>query len=231
MKEGITARVGRIISGTVNALIDAVENAAPEAVMEEAMREIDGAIDEVRSELGIVVANRHLANKRLMQEKRKHEDLSKNITLAVKEGRDDLAEAAIAQQMDVEAQIPVLEHAIADAAEQGKELEAYITALQAKKREMKEELHSFVSSREQAQGSLKDSETAADLVGAPNSVPNKVAKAVAAFDRILEQGTGLPGLSGSPDQKTAAQLAELEDLSRKNRIQERLAEAKATAKD
>jgi hypothetical protein len=56
---------------------------------------------------------------------------------------------------------------------------------------MKEELHSFVRSREQAQGSLKDSETAADLVGAPNSVPNKVAKAVASFDRILEQGTGL----------------------------------------
>ncbi len=64
---------------------------------------------------------------------------------------------------------------------------------------MKEKLHSFVRSREQAQGSLKDSETAADLVGAPNSVPNKVAKAVASFDRILEQGTGLPGLSGSPD--------------------------------
>ena len=96
---------------------------------------------------------------------------------------------------------------------------------------MKEELHSFVRSREQAQGSLKDSETAADLVGAPNSVPNKVAKAVAAFDWILEQGTGLPGLSGSLDQKTAAQLAELEDLSRKNRMQERLAEAKAKAKD
>ncbi len=70
-----------------------------------------------------------------MQEKRKHEDLNKNITLAVKEGRDNLAEAGIAQQMDIEAQIPVLEHAIADPAEQGKELEAYITALQAKKRE------------------------------------------------------------------------------------------------
>ncbi len=96
---------------------------------------------------------------------------------------------------------------------------------------MKEELHSFVRSSEQAQGSLKDSETAAGLVGAPNSVSNKVAKAVAAFDWILEQGTGLPGLSGSPDQKTAAQLAELEDLSRKNRMQERLAEAKAKAKD
>ncbi len=39
--------LGVLVSGTVKALIDAVENVAPEAVMEEAMREIDGAIDEV----------------------------------------------------------------------------------------------------------------------------------------------------------------------------------------
>lgn len=48
MKESITARVGRIISGSLNALIDAVEDSAPEWVMEQAIREIDGAIDEVR---------------------------------------------------------------------------------------------------------------------------------------------------------------------------------------
>ncbi|MDH3763867.1 MAG: PspA/IM30 family protein, partial [Gammaproteobacteria bacterium] len=55
MKENIANRVGRIISGSLNALVDAVENAAPETVMEEAIREIDGAIDEVRTELGRVV--------------------------------------------------------------------------------------------------------------------------------------------------------------------------------
>ena len=30
MKESLTSRVGRIVSGSLNALIDAVENAAPE---------------------------------------------------------------------------------------------------------------------------------------------------------------------------------------------------------
>ncbi|MEX0886491.1 MAG: hypothetical protein WD009_08645 [Phycisphaeraceae bacterium] len=34
MKEGITARVGRIISGGLNQIVDAMENAAPETVME-----------------------------------------------------------------------------------------------------------------------------------------------------------------------------------------------------
>ena len=46
MKEKITGRVSRIISGGFNALIDAVENAAPEAVMEQALREIDEAIED-----------------------------------------------------------------------------------------------------------------------------------------------------------------------------------------
>ena len=41
MSESISTRVGRIISGTINSLVDAVENAAPEAVMEQAVREVD----------------------------------------------------------------------------------------------------------------------------------------------------------------------------------------------
>ena len=51
MKESMGARVGRIISGDFNSLVDAVENAAPEVVMEQAIREVDSAIDEVRAEL------------------------------------------------------------------------------------------------------------------------------------------------------------------------------------
>ena len=97
MKEAIGARVGRLIAGSVNALIDAVENAAPEVVMEQALREIDGATDEVRVELGKVLATKHLANKRLLEENRKHEELGEQIELAVTQGREDLAEAAIAQ--------------------------------------------------------------------------------------------------------------------------------------
>lgn len=116
MKESMSSRVGRLIAGSVNAVIDAVENAAPEVVMEQALREIDGATDEVRTELGRVIAGKHLANKRLVEESRKHEALAEQIELAVKEGREDLAEAAIARQFDIEAQIPVLESSIADAA-------------------------------------------------------------------------------------------------------------------
>ena len=114
MAESIGTRVGRIIAGSVHALIDAVENAAPEMVMEQAIREVDEVIDDVRAELGRAAANKHLASTRLMEENRKHEELGAQIELAVGQARDDLASAAIARQLDIEAQIPVLETTIAD---------------------------------------------------------------------------------------------------------------------
>ena len=159
MSESISARVGRILSGGINAIIDSIENSAPDLVMEEAIREIDSAIDDVRAELGTVVANRHLANKRMMEENKKYEDLSEKIEFAVNEGRDDLAEAAIAQQINIEAQIPVLEKSITEATESENELEGFIDALKAKKREMREELRNFVESKRQTISKQDDGQT------------------------------------------------------------------------
>jgi phage shock protein A len=222
MSESIASRVGRIISGSVNAVVTAVENVAPEIVLEEAIREVDSAIDQVRQELGKVSVAKHLANKRLAEENGKHETLAEQIATAIEQAREDLAEAGIAKQLDIEAQIPVLEAAITDAVSKEKELEGYIQALQAKKREMNEELKSFLELKQQ---------TAATPVGeagsASSSLSAKVAKAESAFDRIIEKQTGLAGRAGSTDTESAAKLAELEELSRQNRIKERLAAFKA----
>jgi len=224
MKESLTGRVGRIISGSVNALVSAVENAAPEVVMEEAIREIDGAIDDVRTELGRQIAAKHLANTRLMEENRKHEELAEQITTAVGEGRDDLAEAGISRQLDIEAQIPVLERAIAEAGDQERELEGYVQALLAKKREMREELKRLASVREDSAAAASGQSSGAS---ASSSVAHRVAKAEEAFDRIVEKQSGLAGSTATPDATSAAKLAELESLTRNNRIKERLAALKA----
>lgn len=225
MKEKITSRVGRIISGGFNALIDAVENSAPEAVMEQAIREIDEAIEEVRTELSTVIANKHLANTRLTQANQKLADYSEKIELAVAENRDDLAEAAISQQLDIEAQVPVLETQLSELGGQEKELEGYIAALQGKKREMKEELRLFRESRKST--ASEQGEPAAQN----RSVEQKVDKAQGAFERVLENSTGMGSTAAAADRKTSAALSELEDLARKNRIQERLAAIKGKMKE
>ncbi len=224
MKEKIISRVGRIISGSLNSIVDAIENAAPETVMEEAIREVDTAIDELRAELGLIVANKHLANNRLMETNKKHEDLAEKVELAIQSGREDLAEAAVSKQLDIEAQIPILGATIKDCGDQEKEMEGYVNALLAKKREMQEELRQFRKSRTESQTAAKPSAASADS-GAPG-VESRVEKAGSAFDRVLEKSTGVQGSMGVGDRKTASQLAELESMAHKNRIQERLAAIK-----
>lgn len=220
MNESISSRVGRIISGSLNAIVDAVENAAPEAVMQESIREIDGAIDEVRIELGKVIAAKHLASNRLMSENQKHTDLAEKLELAVQQGRDDLAEAAISAQLDIEAQLPVLENTISDNNSKEKELEGYIAALKAKKNEMQDELDEYKRLQQELNTSTS---TAAASAGTINQ---QVDKASASFDRVMKNATGLSSRLNSQTPASAEKMAELDELAKQNRIQERLAEVK-----
>jgi phage shock protein A len=222
MKESIGNRVGRLLAGSVNALIDAVENAAPEVVMEQALREIDGAVDEVRAELGKVLAGKHLASKRLMEENRRHEELSAQIEVAVEQSREDLAEAAIARQFDIEAQLPVLEANIADAAERQKELEGYVAALNGRRREMEAELAEYRAAQKRAAATAGSGHAGGS---GGSDVARRVGQAESAFARVMGAATGVPGSSALG--ADAAKLAELEDLARKNRIRERLEQIKA----
>jgi phage shock protein A len=223
MKEPVSSRVGRLIAGSVNALISTVEDAAPEMVMEQALREIDGAADDVRAELGKLLATRHLATRRLAEENQRHATLGEQIELAVAQGRDDLAEAAIARQIDVEAQLPVLETAIADAHAQQKELEGYVAALAARRRELETELQQFRAAQKAAQAAQAGGGAAAGGGGA--SPARRVSEAETAFARVLQRASGVPGSTASG--ADAARLAELDALARTHRIQERLAQIKA----
>lgn len=224
MKETITSRVGRLISGSFNTLVAAVENAVPETTMEEAIRELDGAIDEVRAELGRVVANKHMANSRLTDENRKHASLAENIEVAVEQGRDDLAEAAIAKQLDIEAQIPVLEATVTDCVQQEKDLDAYIAALQAKKREMQEELRLYRESLRDVSVVAAGSSTFS--TDSHSHVTSRAEKAGAAFDRIMEKTTGMTASRSPVLGENATKVAQLEELAHKNRVSERLAAIK-----
>ncbi|MDR2507857.1 MAG: PspA/IM30 family protein [Candidatus Accumulibacter sp.] len=223
MAESIKSRVSRIIAGNFHSLIDALENISPEAGMAQAIREIEGVIDEVSAGLGRIAATRHLAVARLTDQNQRHEQLGREIEVALAEGRDDLARVAISKQMDIEAQIPVLEQAIANSATEEKEMEGYVTALRAKKREMEENLRQFIASRNtQNPGD-------AAVEGTARGIEDKVAHAESAFDRIFARQTGLPGMTSVSDAASAAKLRELSDLARNNRVEERLAALKGKA--
>jgi len=189
--------------------------------MEQAIREADAVIDDVRHELGTMAANRHLAQQQHAHLNRQHETLTANLEQALAQKREDLARAAVARQLDIEAQIPVLETTLADFARQETELRGYVDALTAKRREMEEALSQFRQSRAQAASAA----TGAAQGGAAAST--KMAAATGAFDRIYERQTGLSGTSRGATLEQAAQLKELDDMTRRNKIDERLAQLKA----
>lgn len=225
MADTLGARVGRIVSGSAHALIDAIEGAIPDAVIQQTLREIDKAVDDVRAELGRTIASKHLANKRLTEQSSRHDELSGQMELAVREGREDLARAAVEHQLDVEAQVPVLEATVADGARREAELEGYVAALQAKRREMEEAFQAMLLARAR---SAEDAGAATSLDGGP-SVTRRVENATGAFDRLMAR-EGAPGL-GRVDRELGAKLAELDNLTRRNRVEERLAAVKARTTD
>ncbi len=216
----IASRVSRLISGSVNAAVDAVENMSPDMVMEQAIREVEHAIEEVRAEQGKATAESHLASKKLADNSSKHEELSVQIEIAVNQKRDDLAEAAISRQMDLEAQVPVLEQTIADTAEREKELGGYIDALQGKRADMQAELKAFAD-----RSAEMPNNTVIDAAGNPSSqhdINKSIDRASAAFDRATGHASDMLGTSGSD----AVQLSELKDLARRSEVEKRLATLK-----
>jgi phage shock protein A len=221
MSETLASRVKRLVSGSANMIVTAVESLAPEMVMEEAVREVDSAIDDVRAELGQVMTRQYHATRRLAGENKKHEELSESIKVALNEGREELAEAGVEKLLDIEAQIPVLESAIGETREAQAELEGYVAALRGRKAEMKEELSEYRAAQKEAAAS-----GGGDGGGPKGSdTERRVEKASEAFDRAMEIGGGIGG-GDAPDRKSAAMNAELEQLARKNRVNERLAQFK-----
>ncbi len=220
MADSLKTRVGRVVAGSVHALIDRIEDQAPEAMMEQAIREADGVIGDVRHELGTVTANRHLSQQQHAHLNGQHVRLAEQIDEALAQGREDLVRAAVARQLDIEAQLPVLESTLAEHVQREAELQGFVSALLAKKREMEEALSAYRKSRTVAAAELGPA-------GAGGNASQRMDAASGAFDRIYERQTGLSGVARGSSLQQAAQLKELDDLVRDNKIAERMAQIKA----
>lgn len=220
MKEKLTNRISRVITGTANSIVDALEGTVPETVMEQAIRDVDSVIADVREELGRVEANKHLLAKSITDKNGKHDIYAEQIQTALAEKREDLAEAAIAKQLDLEAQLPVLEQSLQTNREEEDQLNQAIVALQGKKREMEEDLRRFRTSRRSASGAPTGD-------AARRERPeHRAERAESAFSRIHERATGIARDQSDLDTSDAAKMAELQELHRKTQIRERLEQAK-----
>lgn len=201
MAESVALRVKRIVSGSINALIDAAEGISPQIVMKESIREVEQVISQIRHEMGKFVVEKNRLTKQIDEQNKKHKTLLEQIKIALKEGRDDLAEAAASKQINIEEQLPMLKESLSDAGENIKKYEEYIKALQAKKRDMEDELAYF----------QKQEKNPENIDG-----ENSISAAQEAFNRVMGN------TSYEMNLEQEGKLSELDDLARKNRVKERL---------
>ncbi|WP_311043662.1 PspA/IM30 family protein [Rhizobium bangladeshense] len=208
--EGILSRMGRLIAGIANAAIDKAEGVNKIAVIEQAIREIDAAAEEARTDLGKARAEEYRIQSRRDEIAEDMNALDEKIRLAVSSGRDDLAKAGVARQIDLESQIAALDKALADAREQVDDGQKALQAVLATRREADARLVDFKRSI------AKHPEEA--LTGRPAPGVG-AARAAAAVSRL----TGVP----SAEHAHSSELDELDRLHREQAIEARLARFKA----
>lgn len=209
--EGILSRMGRLIAGVAYATMEKAEGANGVAIVEQAIREIDHAAEEARAELGKARAEEHRIASRRSEISKEIAALEDKVRFALKESREDLAKAAVARQIDLEAQVGAIEKALADVAERIEEGHKAMQAVLAARRDAEARLSDLKRSEQKQDGD-------GSMTGRRSSPDLTVAKATAAVTRV----TGVPAGPAT----ASAELEELDRMHRERAIAERLAHFK-----
>jgi phage shock protein A len=220
MAESIFIRVRRVLSANVEEAVDSMERSGGAAVMREAIREVDRALDEVRSAQEAASARGLQAKRQQAMFRERIKELEAKAKFALGENRDDLAEAAISRQIDFEEQAKRLDDIQADAKTEAKRLEECVAELVNRKSQMEESFQAYEQAqRDAALGGEGPTQQDRD-------VQRKVRQAEDAFERAM----GGAGVSATvrTDAKTAAAVAEIDVIHKSAVIAERMAAMRAT---
>lgn len=219
MVESIFVRVQRVLSSNVAVVVDAAERASGTSLMRDAIRQVEKAEDEARAELQEARRRRTQADlqKALLQDR--IATLEEQARFAMSKERPDLAEAAIARQIDHEAQVKQLARTEAEAAEEERRLVECLSQLKLRKAQMETELSTFRTASGEAAAASGVAPTAAERA------ERRAERAETQFERAMAAaGAASPGLL---DPKDAAKLAEVDALRREAAVAERLAAIRA----
>ncbi|MBW0367517.1 PspA/IM30 family protein [Ensifer adhaerens] len=210
--EGILSRMGRLIAGLANAAVDKAEGSNKIVIVEQALREIDAAAEEARSDIGQARAEEYRILSRRDEIGADLEKLDEKISTAISAAREDLAKAGVARQIDLESQLAALDKALAGARTDLEEGQQALQAVLATRREAEARLADLKRSIAQFP------ESKVSGLAKPGPVDG-AARAAAAVSRA----TGVPG----GEHGNSAELDELDRLHRDRAIEARLAALKA----
>lgn len=216
MAEPIYLRVRRLLSASAEEAVDALERATGAGLLREAIRQVDGALDEVRAEHRAQAERSARAGRRRQELRERIADLDEKARFALGKGREDLAEAAVSSQLDLEARIERLDGVQADSAEQIVKLDECVAALGARKAQMLKDLRGFEAARRDQGADSRESRRDA-------RIERTVSRAEQAFERVMA-GTG-DGIGAGDDNEE--KLAEIDAIRREAALADRMAALRA----
>ena len=219
MAESILARVSFLLSATLEDAVDRMQRAGGDAVMREAIRDADRAIEQVKAELEASMVRRLQAARQQKMLTERAEALTAKAGLALGQGREDLAEAALSRQVDFEDQAKALDAVQQQVREEERRLEVGLAALGARKRQMEDALQAWLIGRATVGGD------------GPTPPARSAEKMVDAAEQSFGRAMAGQGGAGFPrtDADTINRLAQLDRMQRSAIIAERLAALKAGA--
>jgi len=216
MAEPFYLRAKRVVSARIETALDQAERASGTSLMREAIREVDRAMDKVRREHDDATDRQSQAVGQQELSAKRAEEWGGKVLFTLEKGREDLAEAAIMQQMDFEAKVKHFKNLEASAKTDVSRLASLLEDLEARKAAMQDELSEF-------EKMMSENKAASDANANPDrSVEQKIERAEETFDRSMEMAGGVNGAT-----KHAADIGKLQ---RSSEVEERLAAMKKAMK-
>lgn len=213
MTESIFSRAKRMVSGSVEDIVDNMERSGGATVMRQAIREVDQVVAEAKNERDQATAKRLQAVRQQSMYAKRLEDMQEKAQYAMDEGREDLAEAALHRQMDFEAQKAKLAEAEEQASEQERQLEESLASLEIRKAHLEEELAHYEAARADA-----DLESDNPQSKGAEAV-RRVERAETAFSRAMDSAGGTTDIAKGEHIK---KVAEIETMRKQSEIEARM---------
>lgn len=136
-------RVSDIISANLNDLIDRFED--PEAMLKQAIGEMETAIDRTMQAAAKVIADERLLTRQLSEYRRSNERLRERAATAVKRGDEAAARTALTQRGEQEKLIAALEDQLQSARRHSVKLRRQVAAMRVRLGEAQHKLQTYIA--------------------------------------------------------------------------------------
>ena len=222
MAEAFYMRAKRVVSVGIEETLDKVERASGTSMMRQAIREVEHAMEKVQREIDAATDRKIQAGSQQESFLTKAKEWGEKAVFTLGKGRDDLAEASLSRQMDLETQAGQFAKIKITAKQEADRLAEILPTLKAQRDEMNVELAEFQKAVRETQ--LGGTEKA-DF---ERSVERKVENARRTFERSM--GLVADSEGSNIDSAFAKNSAEIDDLQRSAEIEERMAALKKKPK-